>query len=81
MPQNAVELVRRFLRGAVLVVIVLTIAKAVSIYAIGRLDDAATRFTLRRILHLVVALVIAVIVIGVVFVNWHLRSSPSGSAR
>src|SRR5438094_3060888 len=68
--QNAVELARRFLRGAVLVVIVLAIAKAVSIYAIGRLDDAATRFTLRRILHLVVALVIAVIVIGVVFVNW-----------
>jgi small-conductance mechanosensitive channel len=70
-PQNAVELARRFLRGAVLVVIVLAIAKAVSIYAIGRLDDAATRFTLRRILHLVVALVIAVIVIGVVFVNWY----------
>jgi hypothetical protein len=33
-------------------VIVLAIAKAVSIYAIGGLDDAATRFTLRRILHL-----------------------------
>src|SRR5205085_5121805 len=70
-PQNAIELTRRFLRGAVLVVIVLAIAKAVSIYAIGRLDDAATRFTLRRILHLVVALVIAVIVIGVIFVNWY----------
>jgi small-conductance mechanosensitive channel len=38
---------------------------------IGRLDDAATRFTLRRILHLIVVLVIAVIVIGVVFVNWY----------
>src|SRR5206468_5016833 len=49
---------------------VLAIAKAISIYAIGRLDDAATRFTLRRIEHLLVALVIAVIVIGVVFVNW-----------
>src|SRR5881227_1680440 len=65
-PQNTVDVVRRFLRGAVLVVIVLAIAKAVSIYAIGRLDDAATRFTLRRILHLAVALVIAVI-----FVNWY----------
>jgi small-conductance mechanosensitive channel len=70
-PQNTVDLARRFLRGAVLVVIVLAIAKAVSIYAIGRLDDAATRFTLRRIEHLLVALVIAVIVIGVVFVNWY----------
>jgi hypothetical protein len=47
-PQNIVELTRRFLRGAVLIVIVLAIAKAISIYAIGRLDDAAARFTLRR---------------------------------
>src|SRR5213596_326699 len=70
-PQNIVDLTRRFLRGAVLVVIVLAIAKAISIYAIGRLDDAATRFTLRRIEHLLVALVIAVIVIGVIFVNWY----------
>jgi small-conductance mechanosensitive channel len=70
-PANTVDLVRRFLRGAVLIVIVLAIAKAISIYAIGRLDDAATRFTLRRIEHLLVALVIAVIVIGVVFVNWY----------
>src|SRR6184192_2162051 len=70
-PQNTVDLARRFLRGGVLVVIVLAIAKAVSIYAIGRLDDAATRFTLRRIEHLLVALIIAVIVIGVVFVNWY----------
>jgi small-conductance mechanosensitive channel len=52
-------------------VILLAIAKAISIYAIGRLDEAATRFTLRRIEHLLVALVIAVIVIGVIFVNWY----------
>src|SRR5438067_6140390 len=70
-PQNTVDLARRFLRGAVLIVIVLAIAKAISIYAIGRLDDAAIRFTLRRIEHLLVALLIAVIVIGVIFVNWY----------
>src|SRR5437899_9113507 len=70
-PQNTVDLSRRFLRGAVLIVIVLAVAKAISIYAIGRLDDAATRFTLRRIEHLLVVLVIVVIVIGVIFVNWY----------
>jgi len=68
-PQNTVDLSRRFLRGAALIGIVLAVAKAISIYAIGRLDDAATRFTLRRIEHLLVVLVIAVIVIGVIFVN------------
>src|SRR5213082_4164706 len=70
-PQNTIDLSRRFLRGAALIVIVLAIAKAISIYAIGRLDDAATRFTLRRIEHLLVVLVIAVIVIGVIFINWY----------
>src|SRR5438046_1499927 len=70
-PQNTVDLSRRFLRGVALIVIVLAIAKAISIYAIGRLDDAATRFTLRRIEHLLVVLVIAVIVIGVIFINWY----------
>src|SRR5436305_528063 len=40
-PQNIVDLTRRFLRGAVLVVIVLAIATAISTYVIGRLDDAA----------------------------------------
>src|SRR2546430_9265873 len=68
-PQNIVDLTRRFLRGAVLVVIVLAIATAISTYVIGRLDDAAARFTLRRMEHFLVALVIAVIVIGVAFVN------------
>jgi len=70
-PQNTVDLSRRFLRGAALIGILLANAKAISIYAIGRLDDAATRFTLRRIEHLLVALVITVIVIGVIFVNWY----------
>lgn len=45
--------------------------RAISIYAIGHLHDAATRFTLRRIEHLLVVLVIALIVIGIIFVNWY----------
>jgi small-conductance mechanosensitive channel len=70
-PQNTVEIARRFLRGAVLIVMILAIARAVSLYAIGRVEDAAARFTLRRIEHLIVALIIAVIAIGVIFVNWY----------
>src|SRR5439155_18330011 len=47
-PQNTVDLSRRFLRGAALIVIVLAVARAISIYAIGRVDDAAIRFAFRR---------------------------------
>ena len=69
--QSEVDLGRRFLRGFALVVIVLATAKAVRVYAIGRIEDTVTRFTLRRILLLVAGLLIAVIVVSVVFVNWY----------
>src|SRR5436305_12993900 len=69
--QSVVILGRRFLRGFALVVIVLATAKAVRVYAIGRIEDTVTRFTLRRILLLVAGLLIAVIVISVAFVNWY----------
>src|SRR5260370_41750432 len=69
--QSEVDLGRRFLRGFALVVIVLATAKAVRVYAIGRIEDTVTRFTRRRILLLVAGLLIAVIVISVVFVNWY----------
>src|SRR3954465_6324908 len=69
--QSEVDLSRRFLRGFALVVIVLATAKAVRVYAIGRIEDTVTRFTLRRILLLVAGLLIAVIVVSVVFVNWY----------
>src|SRR5213595_4212912 len=65
--QSEVDLGRRFLRGFALIVIVLATAKSVRVYAIGRIEDTVTRFTLRRILLLVAGLLIAVIVISVVF--------------
>src|SRR5881398_2139122 len=69
--QSDADLARRFLRGFALVVIVLATAKAVRVYAIGRIEDTVTRFTLRRILLLVAGLLIAVIVISILFVNWY----------
>jgi small-conductance mechanosensitive channel len=69
--QAQVELSQRLLRGFALVVIVLALAKAVRVYAIGRIEDSATRFTLRRILLLVAGLLIVVIGVSVVFVNWY----------
>src|SRR4029077_13187201 len=69
--QSEVDLGRRFLRGFALVVIVLAAAKAVRVYAIGRIEDAVTRFTLRRILLLLATLLICVIAVSMVFVNWY----------
>ena len=73
-----VDLARRALRGFALIVFVLAIAKAVSVYAIGRIEDTSTRFTLKRILHLIVALAIAVIAISMIFVNWYAALTALG---
>jgi len=70
-PNAHVDLVRRILRGVVLIVIVLAAAKAVRVYAIGRIDDAVTRFTLRRILILVATFLIAITAVSMIFVNWY----------
>lgn len=69
--QSQIALAYRGIRGTALVVIVLAAAKAVRVYAIGRIDDTVTRFTLRRILLLVVGTLITVIVVSVIFVNWY----------
>jgi small-conductance mechanosensitive channel len=72
------DLGRRMVRGTAFVVIVLAFAKAISVYALGRIEDASTRFTLKRIEHLLAGLVIAVIVISVVFVNWYAALTALG---
>lgn len=69
--QAEADITRRFIRGTALIIVILATAKAVKVYAIGRIDDAVTRFTLQRILYLIVGLLISMIAISVVFVNWY----------
>jgi small-conductance mechanosensitive channel len=73
-----VDMARRAIRGLALIVVVLAVAKAISVYAIGRIKDIVTQFTLRRISHLLVALAIAVITISIVFVNWYAAVTALG---
>ena len=71
LPQANADLGRRILRGAALIVVLLAIAKTISVYGLGEIEDASTRFTLRRVQRLVVGLLIALIAISVIFVNWY----------
>jgi small-conductance mechanosensitive channel len=50
----------------------------VKVYAIGRIDDAVTRFTLRRIQYLIVGMLIAIIAVSVIFVNWYAALTALG---
>src|ERR1700716_3222600 len=76
--QSEVDLSHRLIRGAALIIVVLATAKSVKVYAIGRLDDAVTRFTLKRILFLVAGILIAIIAISVIFVNWYTALTALG---
>lgn len=78
LPQTVLGIVERILRGTALIVIVLGIVRTISVYALGRIEDPSTRFTLQRVMHLVVALLIAVIVISIIFVNWYAALAAFG---
>jgi small-conductance mechanosensitive channel len=78
LPQATIGIVERIVRGTALIVIVLAVARAISVYGVGRIVDAAVRFTLQRVVHLIVALAIAVIVISVIFVNWYAALAALG---
>ena len=78
LPEPSINLAGRIIRGAALIVIVLAIARAISVYGLARIEDPSTRFTLQRVVHLVVALVVALIAISIVFVNWYAALAALG---
>jgi len=71
LPLPHIEMLLRLVRGTVMIIVLLAMAKAVSVYAIGSVADASTRFTLKRIVRLIVAVLIAIIALSVFFVNWY----------
>src|SRR5438034_1538647 len=72
------DLARRILRGTALIVFVLAIPKAISVYALARLENAAIRFTLQRVEHLLVALLITLVAVSIIFVNWYAALTALG---
>ena len=76
--ENEVNLGRRFLRGFALIIVILASSKAVKVYALSRIQDSVTRFTLERIQNLVVSLMVAVVVVSIIFVNWYAALTALG---
>jgi small-conductance mechanosensitive channel len=66
-----VPYIQKLDKAAIAVVLLLAIAKVIDVYLIGRLDSAVSRFTLRRVAKLVLALLIALAVVSLVFSNWY----------
>jgi small-conductance mechanosensitive channel len=78
LPQADVNIAGRILRGIALIVIVLAITRATSVYGLARIEDASTRFTLQRVVHLLIGLVIALIALSIIFVNWYAAAAALG---
>jgi small-conductance mechanosensitive channel len=78
LPKEHIDLAGRLLRAVALIALVLALVQAISVYAIGRIEDASMRFTLKRIEHLLAALAIAAITISMLFVNWYAALTALG---
>jgi len=70
-PPRTEDVLLRSTLGAALVALAILVGKVAEIYFLSRLDSIVSRYNLKRIIRLVVALGILAIVVSVVFVNWY----------
>jgi small-conductance mechanosensitive channel len=62
---------RRWLAGAMSIVLVVAVIKSIRIYWINQVDNKPARYNLTRVLNLVMVLVIAIIMLSLVFASWY----------
>jgi small-conductance mechanosensitive channel len=72
------QLIQRLTAGAMAIVLVLVAQKAVKIYLIEPVSDAAARFNLNRIVTLIAFLTIAFIVLSILFANLYAAAVSLG---
>ncbi|MEO6392295.1 MAG: mechanosensitive ion channel family protein [Pyrinomonadaceae bacterium] len=65
------ELVQRVTLGAIIVVLVLQTGRLFDAFLIGRIEDTATQYNLRRVLRLVTSVMLALVAVEVLFANWY----------
>jgi hypothetical protein len=63
--------VLNYVRGGILIFVVLTLANVIEVFLIGRIPNRVSRFNLKRIFRLVVAIAIVFVAMSVLFVNWY----------
>jgi small-conductance mechanosensitive channel len=69
-PDN-VELLRRLLAGAILIVLVLALAKSIRVYLISQIENKPARYNLERVLSLILVLAIGIIGLSVLSATWY----------
>ncbi len=64
-------LVQKLILALVVVIVCLIILRLVDVYFVGRVDNAAYQYTLKRVSRLVLWLVVAFFVLTIFFQNWY----------
>jgi small-conductance mechanosensitive channel len=62
---------RRWLMGALLIIVALAIAKSIRVYMISQIENTPARYNLTRVLNLITALAILMIGLSVLAANWY----------
>src|SRR5205085_10932504 len=68
--ETALPRVRNYLRGAILITLILAGARLVEVLAINRIASSVNRFNLKRVLRLLTAIAVSATAIVVLFVRW-----------
>jgi small-conductance mechanosensitive channel len=68
---NLQERIHNYLKGGMLVFVMLAVAKAIEIFGLGRIPNRVSRYNLKRIFRLGVAVAIVFVAISVLFANWY----------
>src|SRR5688572_6249532 len=63
--------VLNLVKGGLLIFVMLTVAKVIEVFVIGRIPNRVSRFNLKRIFRLVVVVAIVFVAISVLFANWY----------
>jgi small-conductance mechanosensitive channel len=69
-PDN-VSLLRRLLTGAIIIVLVLALAKSIRVYMISQIENKPARYNLERVLNLILVLAIGIIGLSVLSATWY----------
>src|ERR671911_1439352 len=63
--------VLNYVKGGLLIFVMLTVAKVIEVFLIGRIPNRVSRFNLKRIFRLVVVVAMVFVAISVLFANWY----------
>jgi len=73
-----ISLLRQLTLGAILIVLVMAIAKSIRVYLISQVENRPARYNLTRVLNLVMVLVIVIIGLSLLSANWYTALASLG---